>query len=172
MTDATQIFAPSNFDTALPPAHEGGLRVMAVASGGGHWVQLSRLTRAMEGHDCLWLTTMPVSVPPCGERPVVRIQDFSRSEPLRMFSAIIHLWKVVRGYRPDVVITTGAAPGLIALTVAKLQGARTIWLESIANADTLSMSGKMARHVADLRLTQWPHLAESHDKLSYFGQVL
>lgn len=172
MTDATQIFAQSDFDTAPPPAHEGGLRVMAVASGGGHWVQLSRLTRAMEGHDSLWLTTMPVSVPPCGERPVVRIQDFSRSEPLRMFGAIFHLWKVVRGYRPDVVITTGAAPGLIALAVAKLQGSRTIWLESIANADTLSMSGKMARYVADLRLTQWPHLAESHENLSYFGQVL
>lgn len=145
---------------------------MAVASGGGHWVQLSRLVPAIQHHDCLWLTTMSVSNAPCGKRDVVRIEDFSRSDPIRMMKASAHIWKIVRDFRPDVVITTGAAPGLVTLALARLLGARTIWLESIANAEKLSMSGQIAGRIANLRLTQWPHLAKRHARLHYFGQVL
>jgi hypothetical protein len=61
--------------------------------------------------------------------------------------------------RPDVVLSTGAAPGFFALLFGRLLGARTIWLDSIANIEELSMSGRMARRHADLWLTQWPHLA-------------
>ncbi len=33
-------------------------RVLAVASGGGHWVQLQRLMGAMEGQDVAFVTTL------------------------------------------------------------------------------------------------------------------
>ncbi len=33
--------------------------------------------------------------------------------------------------RPDIVITTGAAPGYFCLRLGKLLGARTIWIDSI-----------------------------------------
>jgi hypothetical protein len=42
-----------------------------------------------------------------------------------------------------------------------MMGARTIWLDSIANVDELSLSGQMAGRFADLWLTQWPHLTEA-----------
>ena len=62
--------------------------------------------------------------------------------------------------RPDVVISTGAAPGYAAIRFGRWIGARTIWLDSIANVDHLSLSGvKIGRH-ADLWMTQWPHLAK------------
>ena len=58
------------------------------------------------------------------------------------------------------VVTTGAAPGLVALALAKLfAGSRTVWIDSIANTERLSLSGRLARPVADAWLTQWPHLA-------------
>ena len=78
--------------------------------------------------------------------------------------------------RPDVIVSTGAAPGYLALKVGKLLRAKTIWIDSIANVDELSLSGKMAGHCADLWLTQWPHLAsaeKSESKYpSYSGAVL
>jgi hypothetical protein len=61
--------------------------------------------------------------------------------------------------RPDVVISTGAAPGFLALRLGRLLGARTIWVDSVANGEELSMSGKLAGRYADLWLTQWEHLA-------------
>jgi hypothetical protein len=57
------------------------------------------------------------------------------------------------------VISTGAAPGYFAVRIGKLFGARTIWVDSVANAEELSLSGKEAGRHVDLWLTQWPHLA-------------
>jgi UDP-N-acetylglucosamine:LPS N-acetylglucosamine transferase len=74
-------------------------------------------------------------------------------------------------YRPDVVISTGALPGLVALTLAKVMRAQTIWVDSIANAEEMSMSGKHARRVADLWLSQWPHVAEA-EGADYYGAIL
>ena len=44
--------------------------------------------------------------------------------------------------RPDVIITTGAAPGAMALVFGKLVGARTIWIDGLASADKLLASGR------------------------------
>lgn len=79
-------------------------------------------------------------------------------------------WVMLRE-RPDVVITSGAAPGLVALVLGKCVGARTVWLDSIANVETLSMSGQRALRFADLHLTQWPHL-QTGDGPVFRGAVL
>jgi hypothetical protein len=70
------------------------------------------------------------------------------------------------------VITTGSAPGLIALSMAKhLFGARTLWIDSIANCEQMSSSGLRARRFADVWLTQWPQLA-GPDGPAHWGAVL
>ena len=53
----------------------------------------------------------------------------------------------------------------------KLIGARTIWIDSLANVDQLSKAGRMAGPHADLWLTQWPDLAGDNGP-DYAGQVL
>ena len=63
-------------------------------------------------------------------------------------------------FRPDVVITTGAAPGYLAVRIARILGARTLFNDSIANAEQLSMSAQLAIRSADVTLTQWSHLAD------------
>jgi hypothetical protein len=73
--------------------------------------------------------------------------------------------------RPDVIVTTGAAPGYFAVRFGRLLGTRTVWVDSIANAEELSMSGRMAGKHASLWLTQWPHLAQGGGP-EYRGSVL
>nr|WP_246149733.1 UDP-N-acetylglucosamine transferase subunit ALG14 [Tritonibacter litoralis] len=87
-----------------------------------------------------------------------------------MVSLVQIIWILLRT-RPDVVITTGAAPGLFALHLAAIMGKRTAWIDSIANAETLSLSGQMAGGRCDLWLTQWENLAEP-DGPSYSGSVI
>ena len=48
---------------------------------------------------------------------------------------------------------TGAAPGYFAIRIGKLLGARTLWIDSIANAEELSMGGQLVAEKADLVLT-------------------
>lgn len=144
--------------------------VLAVASGGGHWQQLMLVARAFEDCELRYATTMAGLAPEDGAE-VVTIRDFNRSNPLRMILAAGQLFRLCRQTRPSIVITTGAAPGLLALVIGKLFGARTIWIDSVANSEKLSMSGKIAGWICDLWITQWPHLAKGR-RLRYFGRLL
>lgn len=94
-------------------------------------------------------------------QPFYRVPDANRSSKLALFMLVCRIFWVVIRVRPQVAISTGAAPGYLALRFAKLFGARTVWLDSIANAEELSLSGKMAGKHVDLWLTQWPEVAES-----------
>jgi hypothetical protein len=148
------------------------LRMLAVASAGGHWVQLRRLAPLLGEHDTCYVTTLAGVALPADERPPIIIPDASRNAPVRLILVWLRLLLVIIRFRPDVIVTTGAAPGLMALQIGKLLRAHTIWIDSIANSEELSMSGQIAGRFADLWVTQWPHLAETQPSLQYLGAVL
>lgn len=151
--------------------HKRPFRVLAVASGGGHWVQLLRLRPAFEGCDVTFVTVQPsYAAQVLGARfySVTDATRWSRWDMIKMSLQVS--WITIRE-RPNVVITTGAAPGVVALRVGKWLGARTIWLDSIANVEQMSLSGNKVRGFADLWLTQWPHLSKD-DGPAYKGGVI
>lgn len=155
-------------------------RIVAVASGGGHWIQLLRLSPAWAGLDCAYVTTnagLQSDLPSENEAGCrfYFVPDANRSRKLQLLRQMVAVaWIVVRE-RPTVVITTGASVGFFALVTAKWVGSRTVWLDSVANADELSLSGQRAGRFADLWLTQWPELARERTGEagpSYHGSVL
>lgn len=132
---------------------------MAIASSGGHWIQLQRLRPAFDSPETIYVTVDPAYRSECPGRSVRIVTDANRWSPPRMLKLALQvLWLVLRE-RPDVVISTGAAPGLYGVAFGRLLGARTIWVDSVANAEEMSGSGKLARHFASLWLTQWAHLS-------------
>ena len=155
-------------------------KVMAVSSAGGHWVQLCRLRPAWDGCRVTYVTSDP------GYRAGVLADAQNRGQPepafhvipeanrwqkLRLVYQLLCLaWLILRT-RPDTIISTGAAPGYFALRIGRLLGARTIWVDSIANAEELSLSGQQAGRYTTLWLTQWPHLAKP-DGPRHEGAVL
>jgi UDP-N-acetylglucosamine:LPS N-acetylglucosamine transferase len=143
-----------------------------IASAGGHWIELVRFSPALKEHECLFISTSKGLKPPLGEHPVLQIADGSRDTLYLLAKSVFDIYRSLRMFCPDVIITTGAAPGATALLVGKLLGAVTIWIDSIANSEELSLSGKVAKYFADLRLTQWEHLASDRDHVGYMGGVL
>ena len=147
-----------------------GKKILAVSSGGGHWVQLRRAIPAFEGHRVVYVTIDPIyaaDVPGARLHIVNDATRWDRWGSLRL--ALRMLWIVLRE-RPDAVISTGAAPGCFAIVFGRLLGARTIWLDSIANVEAMSMSGNLVRRWSQLWLTQWPHLAREGGP-EYAGKV-
>lgn len=149
----------------------GKRRILAIASGGGHWVQLMRLAPAFDGFDIAYVSRDPSSAADVAGRPYFTIGDASRHQKLAFARVVLQaLWLLIR-LRPTVIVTTGAAPGLVALALGKtLFRAKTVWIDSIANVETLSGSGRLAARFADIRLTQWPDLAT--DGVEHWGAVL
>lgn len=146
-------------------------RVLAISSGGGHWVQLQRLRPALAGQDVAWTTVKRDYRADIGNEPFYVINDATRRQPLGLLVMLCRIVFIMLRVRPDVVITTGAAPGYFAVRVGRLLGARTVWVDSIANAEAISLSGARVGRFADLWLTQWPHLA-SRDGPDFVGAVL
>ena len=148
------------------------IKVIAVSSGGGHWVQLLRLRPAFADSDVTFVTVLEgyrSDLEPGASFRV--IPDSNRSEKLKVIASAISIFWMLLRERPDVVISTGAAPGYLALRIGKMLGARTIWVDSIANAEELSLSGQKAANCADLWLTQWQHLAKNQGP-HFKGSVL
>lgn len=146
-------------------------RILAVASSGGHWVQLMRLLPALAAHEVAFVSTEGGHREAVEGRRFYRVPDANKRQKLRMVALLLKTLLIIVRERPQVVITTGAAPGYWALRFAKVLGARTVWIDSIANAEKLSLSGRLARRHADLWLTQWEHLA-SPEGPQYAGAVL
>jgi UDP-N-acetylglucosamine:LPS N-acetylglucosamine transferase len=136
-------------------------RVLAVASSGGHWVQLLRITPAFQGCEVVYANTRAENREQVGTARFHLVRDATRWDRLGCLVLAWQMLRVVLRERPDVVISTGAAPGCIALVLGRLCGARTVWLDSVANLTRMSLSGRLVRPFAGLWLTQWPDLARA-----------
>lgn len=101
----------------------------------------------------------------------IELKDYSRSEPLSVTVGLCETFLLIRRLKPDFVISTGAAPGLLLLLWARIFGAKTLWIDSIANAEQPSMSGRLALRFAHISLTQWEHLSEQ-SSFKYWGSIL
>jgi hypothetical protein len=143
-------------------------KVLAIASGGGHWVQLYRMRLAWDGAALTYASTMPGLGPDIAREAGTRGQpapayvllpEGNRWQKARLVWMLIRILALLIRVRPDLIVTTGAAHGYFALRFGKWLGARTVWIDSIANADEMSLSGQRVRPFADVWLTQWEHLA-------------
>ncbi|MGF1467097.1 MAG: UDP-N-acetylglucosamine--LPS N-acetylglucosamine transferase [Sandaracinaceae bacterium] len=146
-------------------------KILAVSSGGGHWVELLRLRPAFEGHFVVYVTVSEVYRPQVGRAPLRVVPDVTRWDRVGLVRAAARILRILLEERPDVVVSTGALPGFFALVLGKRLGARTVWVDSLANADELSMSGQRVGPHADLWLTQWPELQQPGGP-AYLGSVL
>lgn len=100
------------------------------------------------------------------------ISECNRQHPFRSIRSLYQAVKIAFKERPDVVISTGAEPAFLICITAKLLGGRIVWIDSIANVQRLSASGRLIRPFADVFLTQWPDLANINKNIEYAGALL
>jgi UDP-N-acetylglucosamine:LPS N-acetylglucosamine transferase len=146
-------------------------KILAIASGGGHWIQLLRLRPAFIGADVAYASVNASLAADVTGHRFHRFIDANRDQKWALLKQVLQIGWILLIVRPDVIVSTGASCGYVAIRIGRLLGARTLFIDSIANAERLSLSGHMACRHANLMLTQWPHLASS-DGPEYQGSVL
>lgn len=149
------------------------MKICLVASAGGHLSQLLKIARVWSGRSVCWITTTEVVRASLGgDENVHVVGECNRQHPLRVIGVFLRCLRIMRKERPNVVISTGAAPGCMAGLIGHLVGARVIWVDSITNVHRLSLSGRLVRPFADLFLVQWPALARKYRGVEYVGAVI
>lgn len=147
------------------------VKVLAAASGGGHWIELLRIVPAFAEHDVSYVTVRRDYRRDVGAARFYTVNDATGWSLAGLIELAIRMFIVVLMVRPDVVVSTGAAPGYFAVRFGRLFGARTIWVDSLANVEQLSRAGQLAGRYAHLWLTQWPVLAHEGGP-RFAGQVI
>lgn len=146
------------------------IKILAISSSGGHWIQLLRLRKFYSSYSTTYAST-DSSLASMVDGKFYSLRDASMwDKPGLIILALEVVWVLLK-VRPNVIVSTGAAAGFFAIVFGKILGSRTIWIDSMANADEMSLAGRKVRKFSDVWLTQWPDLEEVEGP--YFkGQVL
>ncbi|MDQ5770682.1 oligosaccharide biosynthesis protein Alg14 [Thiothrix subterranea] len=151
--------------------------LLAISSPGGHWIQLNRLSVGLEERYRV-VYAMPAGLftsTSLGEREPTRkvysVVDVSADDKWRLIPCALQVLYILLKERPKAILSTGAAPGAVAIWLGSFLGIRTIWVDSIANVKQISRAGKLAQKRADVFLTQWEQLSDGQ-AIQYKGAVL
>jgi UDP-N-acetylglucosamine:LPS N-acetylglucosamine transferase len=149
------------------------IRICLAASAGGHLTQLLKVAQSWGEHERFFITTSDTVKEKLSESgKVYVVGECNREHPLKVILVSARCIRTILRERPDVVMSTGAAVGCIICFLAKLLGAKIVWLDSITNVDHISLSGRMVRYIADVFLVQWPELAKKYSNVEYLGAVI
>lgn len=149
-------------------------KILAIASGGGHWNELMLIKEAFDIDglsEMRFVTTIKGLPQEDNLKSFFIIKDANKDNKIGLIISFFQLIYIFCRFKPDVVISTGAAIGVIAVYLGKLTRAKTIWIDSIANPVKISLSGKYAKDVCDLFITQWEHLSDGKN-VHYYGSVI
>jgi UDP-N-acetylglucosamine:LPS N-acetylglucosamine transferase len=152
-------------------------KLLAISSPGGHWIQLNRLSTELEDRYQV-VYAMPAGLFASTSlserqdgRKVYAVTDVSADDKWRLIPCALQVLYILLKERPQAILSTGAAPGAVAIWLGSFLGIRTIWVDSIANVKQISRAGHLAKKHADVFLTQWEHLSNGEDIL-FKGAVL
>ena len=146
---------------AEPPAPSAP--PLFAASAGGHLDLLRAIAPdVVDGPEPVWVT----SHTPRGERlredaeEVELLPEYGRSPRGALRNVLSAAWVVARR-RPRTVVTSGAGVVAPFCVLARLAGARLLYVETMARVSRPSMTARVLSRIADRVVVQWPELASA-----------
>jgi len=149
------------------------MRVLIVCSSGGHLTQALALRQFWGEHDRLWVTSPTADARSrlVGEEVIESWYPTVRNLPnLVRNYALAHT--VLSDFKPDVVLSTGAAIAVPFFAQAHHFGARTVYLEPVDRITSPSLSGRLVYPLADQFFVQWEEMLAIYPEATPIGVVL
>jgi UDP-N-acetylglucosamine:LPS N-acetylglucosamine transferase len=149
------------------------MRVLLVGSSGGHLAQLKALDAWGAQHERRWVTFDTIDAQSLLRDEVV---DWAHHPTTRNIPNLLRnvalAWRLLRGWRPDVVVSTGAGVAVAFFGVARLLGVRTVFVEVYDRIDLSTMTGRLCYPMSDLFLLQWEEQRRLYPKGVVVGPLL
>lgn len=149
------------------------MKLMLIASSGGHIFELFCLREFWQGKDRSWVTfkTADAEYLLKDEKevhwaafPTVRnVPNLMRNLNLAQ--------RLLRTQRPDLILSTGAGVAVPFMWLAKPLGIPTIYVESITRINELSLTARLVKPFVSKLLVQWPELVDKYPGVEYHGKI-
>ena len=147
--------------------------VLVVCSSGGHLFDACAISPAWSERTRAWVSFDKADVRSLLAQEQVYFGHGPTNRNIPNLIRNIGLaWRVIGESRPRVLVTTGAGVAVPFAWVARLRGARVIYVECAGRIDGPSLSGRLIAPVADRIYAQWPELAATWRRADYAGNVL
>jgi UDP-N-acetylglucosamine--N-acetylmuramyl-(pentapeptide) pyrophosphoryl-undecaprenol N-acetylglucosamine transferase len=138
-------------------------RVHMAASAGGHLDLLTSLASQIVDPDAVvWVTSRTARGEAFArERDrVVMLPAYGRSVRRRIVNALASV-KLALRERPRTVVTSGAGDVVTFCALARLLGARLVFIETMARVTQPSLTARLLSRIASKVVVQWPELARA-----------
>ena len=148
------------------------MKICFVGSSGGHLTHLYMLKRFWQNQDRFWATFDKEDARSLlnGERMYPVYYPSNRSIKaliINTFRAI----KILHKERPDLIVSSGAAPAIPFFWIGKLMGAKTIYIEVFDRIDKPTIAGKLCYPVADRFIVEWEEMKKVYPKAVNLGSI-
>lgn len=153
-------------------------KVMFISSTGGHLSELLQLEPIFSKYNYRILTEKTKPNMYLKDKYSDKV-DFvlfgNRHHFLRYFlvmpiNAILIMYYLLK-FRPETLITTGAHTCIFPCLLAKLFGKQIIYIETFANLESKTMTGRMMYYIADTFIVQWKSMLKLYPKAKYLGWI-
>lgn len=134
--------------------------VLLVCSSGGHLTQLYNLRPWWERFRRLWVTfdkedARSILV----DETIVAAHHPTTRNIANLLRNTVLAWRVLRKYRPHLIVSTGAGVALPFFVLGRALGVRTIYIEVFDRIDAPSLTARLCYPLSDLFALQWEEQA-------------
>lgn len=151
-------------------------KVLFISSTGGHLNELLQLKSLFYNYDYLLVTEKDKSTISLKDKYNVKYLVYGTRKNLfsYFFKFIFNFIKsfiIFIKFKPDVVITTGAHTCVPMLFIAKLFKKKSIYIETMANRKTKTMTGKIVEKWVTYFVVQWEDMKNLYEDSVYGGLI-
>lgn len=149
------------------------MRMLLVASAGGHLAQLLSLEELWRRHDRSWVTFDLPEVRASLDGETVHWAHFptTRNLPNALRNAGL-AWRLLRTERPDTVLSTGAGVSVPFFLLARVLGIRTVFIECFDRITMPTLSGRLCYPLSDVFVVQWAEQQKHFPEAVNIGALL
>ena len=153
-------------------------KVLFVSSTGGHLNELLQLKPLFDKYSYHIITEKDKSTSYLKNEYESKIDYLlygTRKKPLKYFFVfLLNLFKSLFLYfkiRPKYIISTGTHTAVPICYIGKLFGTKIIFIETFANINTKTLSGKLIYPISNLFIVQWEEMLNLYPKAIYGGSI-
>ncbi len=156
----------------MPRKHKR-FRICMACSAGGHLAQAIAIAEGFqENYDIFFVTyQLPHLGQGVGNYRTHFVTNPHVHYPLFLVNLVQSFLLMIRE-RPDAVISTGSGVAIFPCLIAKLFGAKLVYVESGSRVVNPSRTGRLLYRYADLFLVQWPAMLKFYPKAVIGGPLL
>lgn len=148
------------------------IKVCLVGSSGGHLTHLYMLKPFWENKERFWVTFDKEDARSLLKEEKMYYAYYPSNRSLKaLFINTFRAIKILSKEKPNLIISSGAAPAIPFFWIGKLMRAKTVYIEVFDRIDSATMAGKLCYPVTDRFIVEWEEMTQVYPKSINLGSI-